>query len=400
MTHHLTLTPSTARRLAISAQHLDRVQSDMLATIRQLGCLQLDPTSIIAKNHQIVLFSRLGAYDAAQFDHLMWNERQLFEYWAHAASIVLVENYAIHSGQMRAHDVYSAAWSERVRTWARENQALRDHIMSELATRGPLSLSEIGGKDKVGMTWVSGGWTNERTGARMLDHLWVRGEVLVHSRKGQNRLWHLAERVLPDWTPREVIDPAESTRRAVQIALRALGVATVQQIKVHFVRGFYPELTRVLHDLEREGVIQHVHIADDDGAWKGTWYIHRDDVAEAERIAAGDWAGRTTLLSPFDNLICDRKRTEQLWDFYFRLEIYTPKHKRQYGYFVLPVLHGDTLVGRIDPAYDRKTKQLHIHAQHWEPGVKRTKALDKAVDGAIESLAGWLGATAVERAMT
>jgi hypothetical protein len=215
---------------------------------------------------------------------------------------------------------------------------------------------------------------------------------MVHSRKGQNRLWHLSEQVLPDWTPREEITHHESTRRAVQITLRALGVATMQQIKVHFVRGFYPELVSVLRELEHEGTIQRVQIKGDDDDWKGTWYIHRDDLALAQEIEAGDWSGRTVLLSPFDNLICDRKRTEQLWDFYFRLEIYTPKHKRQYGYFVLPVLHGDRLIGRIDPAFDRTHKRLHIHAQHWEPGVKRTKALEKSVTGAIESLAGWLGA--------
>jgi hypothetical protein len=392
MTTLHTFASTTARRLAISAQRLDCVQGDMLATIRQLGCLQLDPTSIVAKNHQIVLFSRLGGYDAAEFDRLMWSERHLFEYWAHAASIVLTENYAIHSGQMRAQHVYTSGWAERVRKWADENRALRDHIMTELRERGPLSLSQIGGKDKIGMTWVSGGWTSERTGARMLDYLWIRGDVFVHSRKGQNRLWHLAEHVLPAWTPREEITYHESTRRAVQIALRALGVATAQQIKLHFVRGFYPELVSVLRELEHEGIIQRVHIKDEDADWKGTWYIHRDDLALAANIEAGDWAGRTVLLSPFDNLICDRKRTEQLWDFYFRLEIYTPKHKRQYGYFVLPVLHGDRLIGRIDPAFDRTHKRLHIHAQHWEPGVKRTKTLEKSVNGAIESLAGWLGA--------
>jgi uncharacterized protein YcaQ len=392
MTHLLTLTPTTARRLAIHAQRLSGQPGDMLETIRALGCLQLDPTSIIAKNHQIVLFSRLGAYDPAEFERLMWGERHLFEYWAHAASIVLTENYPIHNGQMRAHQEGDSAWLRRLRAWAAENQALREHIFSALRERGPLALSEIGGKDKVGMTWVSGGWTSERTGARMLDYLWQRGEVLIHSRRGQNRLWHVAEAVLPGSTPRETLTHHESTRRAVQISLRALGVATPQQIKVHFVRGFYPALIEVLNELEREGVIQRVRIRGEDADWKGTWYIHREDMPLAERIAAGEWEGRTTLLSPFDNLICDRRRTEQMWDFYFRLEIYTPKAKRQYGYFVMPVLHGDRLIGRIDPAYDRKAKRLTVHAQHWEPGTKRNRTLERTVSGAVEALAAWLGA--------
>lgn len=183
-----TITPQTARRLAIAVQRLSGTSGTMLETIRALGCLQLDPTSAVARSHQIVLWSRLGAYDPAEFDRWMWHERHLFEYWAHAASIVLTEDYPIHAVKMRASYTGQSAWIERLNNWVRENQSLYDHVLSELRSNGPLKLSDIGGKDRVGMNWVSGGWTSERTVARMVDYLWARGIILVHSRKGQNRL--------------------------------------------------------------------------------------------------------------------------------------------------------------------------------------------------------------------
>jgi hypothetical protein len=386
------ITPQTARRMAISAQRLSGAPGDMMETIRALGCLQLDPTSAVARSHQLVLWSRLGVYSQAEFDRLMWVERRLFEYWAHAASIVLTENYPIHAAQMRSSHSGDSAWVVRFGAWLHENESLRQHVLRELSERGPLQLSEIGGKDKVGMNWVSGGWTTERTAARMVDYLWARGDVLVHGRRGQNRLWHLAEHVLPAWTPREALDAPAVTRRAAQISLRALGVGTEAHIRSHFVRGHYPHLKQVLKELEAEGRIQQVEVGEGSTRWPGVWYLHHDDVAQADRLEAGAWMPRTTLLSPFDNLICDRKRTQLMWDFDFRLEIYTPKHKRKYGYFVMPILHGDRLIGRIDPQMDRKAQRLHVHAVHMEPNAPLDKDSRRALRASIEALADWLGA--------
>ena len=391
----ITLTPTTARRLAVAAQRLSGANGTMHETIRALGCLQLDPTNIVSRNHTLVLWSRLGAYDPAEFERLMWSERHLFEYWAHAASIVLTEDYPIHQAQMAASYPENTAWGQRLRGWVQENAALRDHILSELAARGPLPLRDLEGHELVEMAWQSSGWTGGRNVARMMDYLWVKGEVLIYGRKGQNRLWHLAERILPDWTPRETLTGRDITRRALPISLRALGIGTPKHIRSHFVREFYPDLDAVLEELLADDTIQTVEIVQDGKRWVGTWYIHKDTLPLLAQIERGDWQPRTTLLSPFDNLICDRKRTALMWNFDFSLEIYVPKHKRQYGYFVMPILHGEQLIGRIDPQMDRKAKRLIVNAVHWEADAPRSRETDAALHTAIESLASWQGATDV-----
>ncbi|HEX2907755.1 MAG TPA: crosslink repair DNA glycosylase YcaQ family protein, partial [Phototrophicaceae bacterium] len=353
MTTLRTLTPTTVRRLAIARQYLSgpvRPVSQMLDLIRDLGCLQLDPTSAVARNHLLVLWSRLGNYDQAHLNKLLWQERHLFEYWAHAASIVLTEDYPLHAARMNQYQLGE---------WVQENINFYNYVLGEITQRGPLSSKDF--EDQSNSAWPSTGWTNGRNTSRMLDFLWMQGKILVKERRGHTRYWDLAERCLPDWTPREVLPEREVVRRAAQRALRALGVATAKQIKLHFTRYRYPELESVLQDLETEGQIQRVTIAEGATKWPGVWYSHTDDLPQLEQLEAGDWQPRTTLLSPFDNLIADRDRTEQLFNFEYRIEIYVPKDKRKFGYFVLPILHGDQLIGRIDPLMDRKTGTFHIH---------------------------------------
>src|SRR5437868_2678298 len=193
----------------------------------------------------------------------------------------------------------------------------------------------------------------------MLDFLWTQGKLMVAGRVGGQRLWDLAERCLPEWAPREELDRHEAVRRAAQKSLRALGVARPREIAQHYTRGRYPGLQKALDELESEGRIEQVQIVDEDQAiWPGPWYVHAEDLPLLERLAAGEWHPRTTLLSPFDNLICDRARTEKLFDFEFRIEIYVPAAQRQYGYFVMPILHGDRLIGRVDPRFDRAHRRL------------------------------------------
>jgi uncharacterized protein YcaQ len=218
---------------------------------------------------------------------------------------------------------------------------------------------------------------------------------MVAGRSGLQKLWDLTERVLPEWTPCDVLDEREVTRRAVQKSLRALGVGTLKQINLHYTRYRYKELPTVLKELEAEGRIQRVEIAADGQTWKGPWYIHCDDLPLLERLENGDWQPRTMLLSPFDNLICDRARTEQLFNFDFRIEIYVPKDKRKYGYYVLPILHGDQLIGRIDPLMNRKDKALTVNSVYAEPDAPLNGETGKTVAGAIEELAVFLGAKTI-----
>ena len=394
------ITPALARRLAVAKQRLagpaaPPTPEGIFDVARDLGCLQLDPIGVVAPSHLLVVRSRVGAYDPAALDRLLWDERRLFEYWAHCASIVLTEDYPIHNLLMRSYGGRESPAGARLREWVAANIGLHDSILARLRDEGPLPSQKFEGAGGVG--WVSTGWTSGRDVSKMLDFLWLKGAIMVagRPRAGGQKLWDLAERRLPDWTPRDLLPEEEIVRRAAERSLRALGVARVAQIGQHFIRGRYPGLQGALDDLEAAGRIARVRIAEDGAAtqpWPGVWYVHTDDLPLLDRIAAGDWAPRTTLLSPFDNLICDRKRTEGLFDFSFRIEIYTPKEKRQYGYYVLPILHGDRLIGRIDPALDRKSGRLTVHAVHAEPGAPDGPEAARAVADAVADLARFLGA--------
>jgi uncharacterized protein YcaQ len=388
-----TITPTIARRLAITAQRLSGTHASpdsagILNVTRSIGCLQLDPISAVARSHQLVVFSRVGPYDLAHLDTLLWKDRALFEYWAHAASLVLTEDYPIHHLMMR-----NTPHRASTRAWVEANASLRDHILRELAAKGPLPSRVF--EDSSQQDWHSTGWTSGRNVSQMLDYLWTHGDIMVAGRSGLQKLWDLSDRCLPDWTPRDLLDEREVTRRAIQRAVRALGVATRQQINLHYTRYRYKDLPRVLADLETEGILQRVEIAADGHVWKDTWYIHADDLPLLERLENGDWQPRTVLLSPFDNLICDRARTEKLFNFNFRIEIYVPKAKREYGYYVLPILHGDRLIGRIDPIMNRKEKVLNVHNVYAEPDAPLNGDTGKAVARTIEDLAAFLGAKTI-----
>ncbi len=354
---------------------------------RDLGCIQIDPISVVARTHLLVLRSRLGAFDLRALESLLWEERFLFEYWAHAASIVLTEDYPIHAAMMQKY-------RESPSAWFRENEELRAHIMSEIGEKGPLPSRFFEDRSRAG--WESTGWTSGRNVSRMLDHLWTRGELMVAGRSGGQKLWDHAERCLPSWTLREALPEDEVTRRAAVKAIRALGVAQPAHIRQHFTRGRYPALPAVLADLEASGTVQQARIQADGAAWRGPWYVHVDDLPLLEHLDTDGWEPRTTLLSPFDNLICDRKRTELLFNFRYRIEIYVPAGKRKYGYYVLPILHEDRLIGRIDPMMDRKQGVLRVNAVYAEADTPDSPETARAVGGAIEDLATFLGAARIE----
>jgi uncharacterized protein YcaQ len=376
----ITTTPAAVRRLAIRNQRLAGPRSaSLLDTVRALGCLQLDPTAVVARNHLLVLFSRHGAFDETAFEQLAYEDRSLFEYWAHEASYVLSEDLPIHRHLMRP----PRGWRTRMAAWWESEHEFRAHILQRLAADGPLRARDI--EDRAKVPWESSGWTNARNVARMLDLMWVRGLVGISRREGAQRVWDLMERCLPADAPDEELSDEEVTRRAAPRAIRALGAARIPHIRAHFTRNRYPHLERVLESHPDVRRIAVDGLGDD-------WWIHVEDLETLN----DDFRGRTVLLSPFDNLLCDRARTEQLFGFTHRLEIYTPKSKRRWGYFVLPVLDGDRLVARADLALDRKTDTLVALAVHAEPNVPRGKRLPQAIRRELERLAAWRGATALE----
>ena len=400
----LTITPTLARRLAITKQRLAGPRpapgpAGLLEVARDLGCVQLDPISAVDRSHRLVWRSRVGNYQAAHLDQVLWQERRMFEYWAHCASLVLTEDYPLHHLMMRRYPGHSSSWSERTREWMRQNDKLRRYLLAEIRRHGPMPSRDLEEEGLDPEAWVSTGWTSGRNVSRMLDFLQMQGKIMVAGRAGGQKLWDLAERVLPPWTPRERLTEREVVRRAAERSVRALGVATPLQISRHFLRGRYSDLPRALADLEKHGRLARVQIRDGEAEpWRGDWYTHADDLRLLEGLGNGDWpaSARTTLLSPFDNLICDRPRTERLFDFKFTIEIYVPQSKRQYGYYVLPILHGDRLIGRIDPLMDRARGRLRVNAVYVEPGAPADRATGRAVAGAINELADFLGATAID----
>ena len=390
------LTIQSVRRLAISRQHLDcRSSPPLLDLIRDLGCLQLDPISVVERPHYLIPWSRLGNYDRADLDRLLWEDKTLFEYWAHAASIVLTEEYPVHRWYMRRHS------DERFESYIHSRlngnvdvPALTQTILAKLKRDKAVFSREI--SDGIDNPDPDTAWYSGRYVPRILDHLWSKGDAMIVGRKGKQRKWGLTDGFLPDWASRDEWDDAQVCRFAVQKAVRALGVATAKQIKIHYTRNRYPGLPKTIAQLVQEDILIPVTIRGEAGLLPDDWYMHRDDLPLLTQIEQGDWQGRTTLLSPFDNLICDRDRTELLFDFRFRIEIYVPAAKREFGYYVLPILHGDELIGRVDMRMDRKKGVLSAQNVYAEENVPDDVGVITAVRESVQSLAQFLAAGQVE----
>jgi uncharacterized protein YcaQ len=332
-----TVSLAEARRIAVRAQLLDGSAKDVLDTVRRLGFLQIDPIASIATPQQLVLWSRLGPYDVAKLDTLLWQQRKLFE---SGAFIRPIEDYPLILARMRRRRTGKYAWERRGIEFLKKNAGFRRYVLRELERRGPLLSREL--VDSSIRTWKSHGWYGNRNVTVTLDLLEDRGEVAVVGRRGGHRLWDLAERWFPEVDP----PPLEEAERILaEKRWRALGV--------------------------RRGR-------------NGEWDVHPE--ADARPVPA-----RTTFLSPFDRLVHDRARAEALWGFHYRLEMYVPKAKREFGYYVLPILRGDRLVGRIDPVFDRKAAVLRVNAVFWEPGVKPV-----SLQAPLRRLARFVGADTIE----
>jgi uncharacterized protein len=373
----LTLSLDRARRLAVRSQHLAGPRTGpgldgVRQVLRGLRVLQMDPVNVVARNQLLVLWSRLGGFDRAELDTLQWGERWLFEYWAHSASIVLTEDYPIHQFMMREYRV--TVESAAKRAWLAANDDFRCYVLNLLAASGPLAGEAI--EDRAAVGWVSTGWTHGRNVEQMLDILWKQGDIMVAGRNGLRRLWGLA-----DFPAAEELPDAEAVTRAAEYSLRALGVARARDVERHFTMGRYPGL-----DLERAGWARPERV---EGGTE-QWWVHRDVLARLDE----DWVPRTTLLSPFDNLICDRDRTERLWGFAYRNEMYVRKATRQFGYYVMPVLAGERLIGRVATRADRKSGVLVVEGMYAEPGAPS----DPALSAALESLSSFAGAASVSYA--
>jgi uncharacterized protein YcaQ len=360
-----------ARQLAVMGQLLDAPRrSSIEEVVIGLGEVQIDPTSVVARTEHLVLLSRLGPrFQVAELERLLWQERALFEYWVH---ILPISDLPLHRISMRRYP--HGHWKRHtyVRDWLAANDEFVRYVLRDLQRRGPLRARDL--ENRAAEGWSTGGWNDEGQNVPMLlDILWWQGKVMIVGRDGQQRVWDLASRSLPKVPARPAATLASEW---VDRQVRARGVTRIDRIGNLF-DGDWTGRERALQEHQRGGLIVPIEV---DGL-PGAWFTHRE-------LLDSTFRGRTVALSPFDDLISDRTRTEQLFDMYYRIEIYVPKAKRQWGYYVLPVLRGDRLVGRFDPAFDRKENVLRINAIHMQederPGDR------EAVDKAIAELARWL----------
>ena len=356
----LRLSRAEARRIAVGAQLLDAQRpTDLLEVVGHLTFLQLDPTSVIAPAADLVAWSRLGsAYRPADLKQALKQDRTLFEYDAMVRPMSDVGLYLASAAEW-------PPW-ERTRVWLEANDSFRRDILDRLGGSGPLTSREI--PDTCAVPWASTGWTNNRNVTRMLECLMMRAEVAIAGRVGRERSWDLAERVYPADAHVWSVDEARRIKNARR--LRALGIARPKSTPM--------PLEPI--DVGEVGVAATVE------GVAGEWRVDPDALDR-------DFEGRTALLSPFDRLPYDRVRAQQLFEFEYVLEMYKPKDKRRWGYFALPVLHEDRLVGKVDATADRKRSVLEVHAVHED--VRFTRAIAGAVRAELEALASWLDLEAV-----
>ncbi len=369
------LSLAEARRLAVTAQLLDgRAPETVTEVVRALGSVQVDPVAAVARAERMVLFSRLGPYDVSELESAL-ERGDLFEYWAH---IVPATDYGIHREAMRRYPRGDGARARYVREWLAANAPFRRYVLREVRRRGPLLSRDL--EDRSTVPWRTGGWNDGKGVGRMLDILWFRGEIAIVGRVGNERSWDLASRRLPQneprWRPRDV------ARAVVEGGLRRKGVARRNEFGWMF-DGVPPSADDAFGSLVRDGVAVPVRVA----GLAGDWWAHRE-ILESE---AG--APRTVLLSPFDRLVYDRERTAELFGFRYRLEMYVPQAKREYGYYVLPILHGTSLIGRVDATFDRKASVLRVDGVWAERGAPVHAGKD--VSDSLAELATWIGAESV-----
>ena len=319
-----------ARRIAVHAQLLDGTATSVLETVRHLGFLQMDPIATVATPQELVLWSRLGLYDRTELDCLLWETRELVEWNAY---IYPAEDLPILKARMRRKD---RPMDKRVDDYLKEHASYRRYILKELERRGPLLSREI--EDHVEAKREAHRWWGARKMGLMLELMAARGQVAVVGRRGKQRVWDLAERWYPE---SETLPLKDALQRQEEKRFRSLGVKLV----------------------------------------RGKLIPHPD--ADDSPVPA-----RTTLLSPFDQLVHDRARAEALWSFTYRLEMYVPAVKRQYGYYVVPILKGDKIVGRIEPFHDRRARVLRVKGVWWE-------SKPVPVQQPLKSLARFLGARLV-----
>lgn len=359
------LTARDARRVAVRAQLLTRARpGDVVETVRELAHLQMDPVTAVAPAHHLVLWSRLGSdYDTGELQRLL-ADRTLVELLGH---IRPAEDIALYAAEMAGWPVpppgreQLLGWQRGNASWVAANDRARRDVLAHLADEGPTPTGGL--PDTTEVPWRSTGWTNDKNLARLLDFMVARGEVAVAGREGGQRLWDLAERVYPD-VPALPLEEAVAEQDRRRLAACGLLRPRGPQCPTESIDG---------GDAGEEAVVEGL---------PGTWRV------DPRYLDGADVQGRAVLLCPIDRLVFDRTRMRQIFGFDYVLEMYKPRAKRRWGYYALPVLDGDALVGKLDATADRKAGVLRVDALH-EDGVWGAARRGRVV-AEIEDLARWL----------
>lgn len=372
---------TVVRRLAIAAQgYAPRSRrgttAEAVAAIRRLSCVQLDSISTVERSHRIALGCRIGAYPTDAISRLLGQGR-LIEYWAHEACLLPAEDWPLFRSAMRAG---GRRWYGAV---DRTHPHLREHVLEEICSRGPLGSRHFDGAARKGEMW---GW---KPAKQMLELLWNHGELVVAGRQGFQRLYDLPERVLPPSVldapmPRE----PERLRELVLRAVRARGVLTEGGVVEHWrLKGGSARVRPAVDGLVDDGLLEWLDVED------GGAPVLVQAGTELDRPAPS----AAVLLSPFDNLLWDRPFARRVLGFDHLIEVYKPAHERRFGYYVLPLLRGDRIVGRADLKSERASGELVVRAFHREDGLRASAALDDAFDRALDRLRRVIGLESVRR---
>ncbi|MFL9990256.1 winged helix-turn-helix domain-containing protein [Paraburkholderia sediminicola] len=385
-----TLPLSAARTLHLAAQGLltpprrKAVKADVLDAIRRMAQLQIDTIHVVARSPYLVLFSRLGAYPQQWLDeHLA--EGKLFEYWSHEACFVPTEDYGLLRHRML--DPSEMGWKYAAE-WHKKHRKDIDKLLAHIRATGPVRSADFAREAGKGNGWWD--WKPEK---RHLEVLFAIGQLMVAERRNFHRVYDLTERVLPDWDDARDLPPRETvTEEALRRSCRALGIVRADWVADYYrlPRRPYRDGLRALAD---QGELIPVQVE----GWKQDTFVHHEFAPMIDDAASGKLASTvTTVLSPFDPVVWDRKRAAALFDFDYAIECYTPAAKRKYGYFVLPLLSRGRLVGRVDAKAHRTTGVFELKSLHIEPGVRLSARLAGDLRRALQRCADWHGTPQLE----
>lgn len=382
------LTLAAARNLHLAAQGLLQkprrraLPGDILSAIRRMSLLQIDTINVVARSPYLVLFSRLGDYPQVWLDEAL-SSGELMEYWAHEACFLPRSDFALVRHRMLAPEKMGWKFSSEWMAAHREEIAA---LLAHIAESGPVRSADFEHPRKG-----AGGWWAWKPHKRHLEGLFTAGQLMVTGRHNFQRIYDLTDRVMPHWDDaRDLLPQPEAEAQMLRNSARSLGIFRPQWLADYY-RLRRVNLPALLSQWQEEGSIVAVNVAALGQMWLHADLLPQLDAAQSGRLTAT----RSAVLSPFDPVVWDRRRAEELFDFRYRLECYTPAPKRQYGYFVLPLLHRGRLVGRMDSKLHRKTGVLEIFALYLEEGVRVSAGLEQGLRQALNDFARWQGATRI-----